>query len=278
MPFYSLCQMIPRFEQTRNSVAQINELMDLEPETGTEIASARLAKADGAVSFRNVSLRYAREAGPVFFGLNANIRPGEVIAIRGASGAGKSSILKLIQGLYSPQTGAIFMDGFDIRQLMVRDVRRLVAYLPQLPHLLSGTIADNLRMVRPLADDQELWEALRRAGAARQVAALPDSINTLTESSSVLGSDPSLCHRIALARALLQNSAILLLDELPNSLMSSGLGETISDIIGEARVRQTLFFVTHRSDHARLAEKIITLRPGGLPIVETVHSPVEQTA
>ncbi len=278
MPFYSLCQMIPRFEQTRNSVAQINELMELEPETRNEVASARLSKTEGAVSFRNVALRYAREAGPVFFGLNASIRPGEVVAIRGSSGAGKSSILKLVQGLYAPQTGAIFMDGFDIRQLMVRDVRRLVAYLPQQPHLLNGTIADNLRIVRPLADDQELWTALRRAGAARQVAALPESINTRAETSSAIASDPALTHRIALARALLQKSAILLLDEIPNSLMASGLGETIGDLIGEARGRQTLFFVTHRSDHARLADKIITLRPGSLPLVANVHEAVEQIA
>jgi ATP-binding cassette, subfamily C, bacterial LapB len=278
MPFYSLCQMIPRFEQTRHSIAQINELMELEPETRAEVASARLAKVEGAVSFRNVALRYARDAGPVFFGLNASIRPGEVVAIRGPSGSGKSSILKLVQSLYAPQTGAIFMDGFDVRQLMVRDVRRLVAYLPQQPHLLNGTIADNLRIVRPLADDQELWNALRRAGASRQVAALPDSINTQTETSSAIASDPSLAHRIAMARALLQKSAILLLDEIPNSLMASGLGETIGDVIGEARGRQTLFFVTHRTDHARLADKIITLRPGGIPVIENVHELLEQSA
>jgi ABC-type bacteriocin/lantibiotic exporter with double-glycine peptidase domain len=278
MPFYSLCQMIPRFEQTRNSVAQINELMELEPEIRTEIASARIAKAEGALSFRNVSLRYAREAGPVFYGLNVSIRPGEVVAIRGASGAGKSSVLKLVQGLYAPQTGAIFMDGFDIRQLMVRDVRRLVAYLPQDPHLLDGTVADNLRIVRPLATDDELWQALRRAGADRRIAELSDGLNTRVESDAGLAADPALVHRIALARALLQKSAVLLLDEIPNSLMATRLGETIGELIAEARGRQTLFYVTHRPDHARMADKIITLRPGGVPMVEIVHEPLEQIA
>jgi ATP-binding cassette subfamily C protein LapB len=278
LPFYSLCQMIPRFEQARNSVAQINELMDLEPEVRREIASARLTRVEGALSFRNVSMRYAREAGPVFLGLNASIRPGEVVAIQGPSGAGKSTILKLVQGLYAPQSGAIFMDGLDVRQLAVRDLRRLVAYLPQQPRLLNGTIADNLRIVRPLAEDEELWRALHRAGAARQVAALPESINTSVEGSDIIATDPALCHRIAFARALLQKSTILLLDEIPNFLMAAGLGETIGDVIGEARGRQTLLFVTHRSDHARLADKIITLRPGGIPTVETVEQVMDQIA
>ncbi len=278
MPFYSLCQMIPRFEQTRNSVAQINELMDLEPEINTEVASARIAKAEGALSFRNVSLRYQRDAGPVFYALNMAIRPGEVVAIRGSSGAGKSSILKLVQGLYAPQTGAIFMDGFDIRQLMVRDVRRLVAYLPQNPHLLDGTIADNLRIVRPLASEEEIWAALHRAGADQRVARLPDGLNTRVEDSAVLASDPAIVHRIALARALLQNSAVLLLDEIPNSLMATRLGGTIGELIAEARGKQTLVFVTHRSDHARMADKIITLRPGGVPVVEVVNKPLELSA
>ncbi len=277
-PFYSLCQMIPRFEQTRNSVAQINELMDLEPEIRNEGASARLTKVEGMVAFRNVAMRYAREAGPVFYGLNALINPGEVVAIRGASGSGKSTILKLIQSMYAPYTGAIILDGMDIRQLAVRDVRRLVAYLPQEPHLLNGTIAENLRMVRPLADDQQIWEALRRAGAAQQVAALPDSINTRIETSDQIAADPALRHRIALARALVQKSAILLIDEIPNSLMAAGLGETIGDLIGEARGRQTMFYVTHRTDHARLADKIITLRPGSLATMESIHLLMEKSA
>ena len=204
--------------------------------------------------------------------------PGEVVAIQGPSGAGKSTILKLVQGLYAPQSGAIFMDGLDVRQLAVRDLRRLVAYLPQQPRLLNGTIADNLRIVRPLAEDEELWRALHRAGAARQVAALPNSINTSVENSDIFATDPALCHRIAFARALLQKSAILLLDEIPNFLMAAGLGETIGDVIGEARGRQTLLFVTHRSDHARLADKIITVRPGGIPTVETVEQAMEQIA
>lgn len=278
MPFYSLCQMIPRFEQTRNSVAQINELMDLEPEMRNEAASARLTKVEGSIAFRNVAMRYARDAGPVFYGLNAVVNPGEVVAIRGASGSGKSTILKLVQSLYAPFSGAIILDGMDIRQLAVRDVRRLVAYLPQEPHLLNGTIADNLRIVRPLADDQHLWEALRRAGAAKQVAGLPQSINTRVDDSEHLAADPALRHRIALARALVQKSSILLIDEIPNSLMAAGLGNTIADLIGEARGRQTMFYVTHRTDHARLADKVITLRPGSLATVESIHMLKEKAA
>jgi ABC-type bacteriocin/lantibiotic exporter with double-glycine peptidase domain len=77
---------------------------------------------------------------------------------------------------------------------------------------------------------------------------------------------------------LLQKSAVLLLDEIPNSLMATRLGETIGELIAEARGRQTLFYVTHRPDHARMADKIITLRPGGVPMVEIVHEPLEQIA
>jgi ATP-binding cassette subfamily C protein LapB len=278
MPFYNLCQMIPRFEQTRNSIGQINELMELKPEAKTSTASVRLPKIEGAISFRNVVLRYARDAGPVIVGLSGDFQPGEVVAISGASGSGKSSLLKLVKGLYPCQGGAIFVDGVDIRQLVARDLRRFIAYLPQQPDLFSGTLADNLRAVMPLASDQELWAALQKVGATRQVAMLPRSINTRVEDCEQMQSDPILPYRIALARVFLQNSTILLLDEVPNALLGAGLAETISDLIREVRGVRTLFFVTHRSDLVRLADKQITLRRGTIPTIIDLRANGKQVA
>jgi ABC-type bacteriocin/lantibiotic exporter with double-glycine peptidase domain len=96
----------------------------------------------------------------VFVGLDMDIKPGEIVAITGANGSGKSSLLKLINGLYRPQTGTITIDGVNIRQLEPIQLRSYIAYLPQIPGFFEGTIKENLLLVNPFASDEDLKEAL----------------------------------------------------------------------------------------------------------------------
>lgn len=277
-PFYSLCQMVARFEQTYNSLGQINELMDLEPETKGETASMRIPLLEGAISLRNVALRYAKDAGPVFYGLNLNIRAGEIVAIRGASGSGKSSILKVVQGLYAQQSGSIFIDNLDIRQFSARDLRRFIAYVPENPHLFSGTIAENLRLVRPLATDREIWQSLQQAGVAHQVSQLSLSINTRADSPEFIALDMLAVHRLSLARALLHPSTILLIDEVPSALLAAGLADTLGTLITDARGKRTVLLVTNREDHTRLANTVVTMRAGAVPAVRYSDKALELVA
>ena len=271
-PLHALCSMIPRFEQIRNSIQQINDLMDVPIEAEIEDGISRLPVLTGALSFSNVGLRYSSEAGPVFLGLNASIRAGQILGITGSNGSGKSSLLKLILGLYRPVTGSVHLDGFDVRQLDQREMRRAIGYVPQSPDLLPGTLAENLRVGNPFATDDELMAALRRVGAHEEIARMPDGINTLVHRSDHLLAGSELPYQIALARVIIQDSPILLIDEMPNSVLLSGIFETLRSLLDDYRGRKTVVFVTHRTDMLRLADTVIALRNRRPPSVGSLDT------
>ncbi|MCH9807222.1 MAG: ATP-binding cassette domain-containing protein [Alphaproteobacteria bacterium] len=271
-PFYSLCSVVPRFEQARNSILQINTLMEVETEEEQRRASAKLPSLQGAVDFNNVTLRYARDAGPVFVGLRTNIAPGQIVAITGATGSGKSSVLKLVQSIAQPQLGQVSLDGFNLQQLVALEVRRQIAYVPQTPSPFPGTIAENLRIAKPEASDNELWSVLAETGATEMVRSLPGDIHydlTVGQSSDRLA---ELSHRVALARAFLQHAQVTLIDEIPGNLLNNGLDAVLTRIIEQHRGQRTLLFVTQRADHMRMADKVIGLRFGQTPLIGSLET------
>lgn len=276
-PFHSLCTMIPRFEQMGKSIQQINELMELATEAEGDDISARPTEFSGRIAFVNASVRYNRESGPVLLGLNAEIRAGDAIAISGPNGSGKSSLLKLALGLYPTLTGSVRIDGVDLRQIPASDLRRMIAYVPQSPDLLAGSIADNLRFGRPLATEDELWRALDIVGASEEVRALRRGLATDVQDEGERLS-AALRHRLSLARALLPNSALLLIDEQPNAVLNAGLGEVIKQVIQRSRGKRTVIFVSHRVDLMRLADRVIQLRPGQTPLFSTLDNVLERAA
>lgn len=266
-PFHSLCSVIPRFEQTRNAIGQIDQFMATDSEEVLAVDLAQPIGLRGGVSFVSTSLRYSAEAGPVFMGLNLEARRGEVVAIAGPDGSGKSSVLKMILGLQPPLTGAVRLDGFDIRQLDLRDLRTNIAYAPQQVALFSGPLSDNLRVSAPIADDEALWDALDQAGARADVEALPGGLDFEIDPASKRGLSRLLVQRIGLARALLRQTSILLIDEQPASALRSGLDDDIRRIVAAARGRRTVFLVTNRADLIRLADRAVGFRIGATPVV-----------
>lgn len=278
MPFHSLCMSVSRFEQMRNAIDQVNDLMDLSVESEAQESSARPAAFRGAISFNGVALRYSRDAGFIFSGLNAVIAPGEVIAVAGANGAGKSSLLKLVLGLYAPMAGSVRVDDFDIRQLVQRDLRRMIGYIPQSPDLLDGSIAENLRFANPLASDAELWAALEKADAANEVRALPEQLDTRVSQEKRQQFAAALGYKICFARAVLGEANILLIDEQPNSVLAAGVAEVLKRIIAERRGDMTVLMVTHRVDLMRLADRAIHLKRGATPVIASVDSVLERAA
>ena len=127
---------------------------------------------NGHIKVTNVGLRYSLDVEPIFFGLDIEIKPGEVIGITGVNGSGKSSLLKLINGLYTSQTGTIRIDGTNIKQLDPLELRHYINYLPQVPNFFEGTIKENLLLVNPLATDDEIMKALEKATALDELATL----------------------------------------------------------------------------------------------------------
>lgn len=265
-PFYSMCTMIPRLEQLRNSIAQVNDLMEIDTEAEEAQSYARLPRIKGAVSFQNVCLRYNADADDIFANLSFNARAGDLVAITGGNGTGKATVLKLIKSLHRATSGTVRIDGFDIRQLDAPNLRRQIAYVPKTPHFFRGSILENLRLSNPIASAQEIRKAIELADAMDDVERLPQGLETVVGSHGSVKLSSSLATRLSLARAYLHPAAILLIDELPNTLLSGQAGKNLKDYLLRAKGRRTIILCTYREDFMELADVIVWMRGQSTPL------------
>ncbi|MBI1363749.1 MAG: ATP-binding cassette domain-containing protein [Proteobacteria bacterium] len=258
-PLHGLCSMILRLEQLTNSIRQVNQLMDMETEFAQSQRKARLRHLRGHVTFFNVTLKYDSQADPVFHKLSFEAKPGDVLMLTGLSGSGKTSILKLIQGLYLPHSGTVRIDGFDIRQLNTVELRQQIAYVPQRPDFFHGTIEENLHFVRPDATEVELWEALRLAGAEDVVNTLPSKLKTVIAQPGEEQQYSVLYTQLSLARMYLQNAPLVLIDELPNAVLNSHSGQLLKAYIRRAKGKRTIIMTSYRKEFLELADEVLSL-------------------
>jgi len=265
-PFYSLCTMVPRLEQLRNSIIQVNDLMDIDTEAEEAKSFSRLPRLRGSVSFQNAGFRYTEDGDLVFSNLSFDARPGDIVAVTGGNGSGKGSILKLIKGLHRVQGGAVFIDGFDIRQLDAPDLRRQIAYVPKTPEFFHGTVIENMRLSNPMAREEDVRKALELADAWDDVQKMPGGLNAVIGSYSLRKLSSSLATRLSLARAYLHPAAILLIDELPNTLLAGKAGKNLKDYLARAKGRRTVIMVTYREDYMKLADTIVWMRGAESPV------------
>ncbi len=270
-PFYSLCTMIPRLDQLRNSIRQVNELMEIEVEKPLGEIPSRALDWKGEVTFSQVGLRYPGDVNPVFSGLNFTVKPGELALITGDNGSGKTSLLKMILGMYAPQAGSIQIDGHDIRQLDPQALRHNIAYIPQYPHFFEGTIESNLRLAHPLASSKEIEMALKQANVWKDIQNLPRGLQSRLGSEGGTHISTSMALRLCMARAYLHNAPILLIDELPNALMNDPAGKELIDSVLRLKHGRTVFMVTYRNDLMSVADHVIVLRRRKQPVVGPAH-------
>ncbi len=257
--------------RVRGSITQMNGLMNVRPERQPHTLAQPLREFEGYMDFDRVSIRYASDADPALDGVGFHIEPGEVVAIAGDDGAGKSTALKLMAGLHMPQAGNIRIDGTDIRQLDPVELRHAVAYVPQVRQFFDGTIAQNLRLAEPTAGIEELRYACEMAGCLEDVEALEQGAGKWRRAGFDvrIGGDTanqtpvSLLQRLNLARGYLKNARILLLDEPGNGLDLPG-DQAFCKAVEELRGRATVIVATHRPGHIRLADKVIWLEKGVL--------------
>lgn len=265
-PFYSVCTIIPRLEQIRKSILQVNDLMDTETEEQLSTAFSRLPRLRGDIEFKNVSLRYAEQGDPVLNDLSFQCNAGDIIAVTGENGAGKSSVLKMIKGLYTPLSGSILIDGFDLRQLDPVDLRRQIAYAPQSFDFFDGNLLDNLRLSNPLATMEDIVEATGLATAHDDIMKLPDRYNTSLNRYSADTLPTDLSAKLALARLYLHRSSVMLIDELPNTLMSGKAGKNLRDYLAFGKGKRTCLIVSYRDDVLRMADMVVLMRAGKMPL------------
>jgi ATP-binding cassette, subfamily C, bacterial LapB len=261
------CVLQPRIHYLRTSSEQINRLMSLKPEDADYQHEVGEQGLEGQLDCNGVVLRYSRTGDYILRGVTLSVRPGQLVAVMGQSGAGKSSLLKLLAGLYPPQAGSLRVDGTNIRQYLPHNLRQHMAYMPQTPDFFSGTIADNLRLLAPDASDAELREAIGQAGAADEIAAMPEGVATRIGIGQA-PLPPSLSHRLNLARVYLQaQKRVMLLDELPFDVLNSASGEQLYEFLKASRGMRSVVYVTHRMDFAELADQLVWLRQDMPPLI-----------
>ncbi|WP_319467344.1 ATP-binding cassette domain-containing protein [uncultured Pseudodesulfovibrio sp.] len=248
-------------ERINKSVRQVDRLMNLDIEQHTESLLTLNRDLRGDVEFSQVSIRYMNDAHPALLGVSFSVSHGEILAIAGHDGAGKSTILKLIMGLYRPQAGRIALDNTSLRQMDPLSLRRSIGYAPQTPQFFYGTIAQNLRLTNPVAFDDELEDACLRAGVLDEVEALPNGFNTRIGDYQMKLMPITFLRKLNLARTLVCAPSLLLLDE---TVERPGFEEreTFIDMLDEMRGNTTTIAVTNHSGYLEAADKILWLEKG----------------
>ncbi len=218
-----------------------------------------LPAGPGTLRFTNVCFTYP-DGRPGLRGLSFEARPGQTIALVGASGAGKSTALALIPRLYEVESGAIEIDGADIRHVQMSSLRDAIAYVGQDSLLFDDTVAANIRMGRTDADEAEIWSAAEAAAAAGFIQALPDGeLTVVGHSGNRLSGGQR--QRVSLARAFLRNPRILLLDEATSALDAESEA-AVQSALSRLRTGRTTIIVAHRLSTVRSADLVVVMAEG----------------
>jgi ATP-binding cassette, subfamily B, bacterial len=267
-PVQTLMGMTSGLASARVSLARIFELFDTPAEVQELPHASALPGVRQAIRFENVSMRYDRE--PVLRDVTLEIPAGIFCAILGPSGVGKSTMADLIVRYLDPDEGRITIDGRDIRELRLHDLRREVILLDQSPYLFNDTIAANISFAIPDAPRSAIEEAARAAGLDELLHRLPEGYETQTgERGLALSAGER--QRIALARALLRRPSVLILDE-PTSALDAQTEQLIATSLRKTLPNSTLIVITHRPALAEVAEAIITIESGKAQISYDVQS------
>ncbi len=274
-PIQQLSQVFDAWQQTRVSVGRIAELMAQDTLTPDPADPEALEDVRGEVTLDGVRFAYpSAGGGEALRRLDLLVRPGETVALVGETGAGKSTVLKLLARFYDPVTGSVCFDGHDLRRLGLHEFRTHLGYVPQEAFLFTGTVRDNIAYGRPDASDAEVESAARAVGAHDVVATLPGGYLTdLTERGASLSSGQR--QLIALARAQLADPALLLLDEATSNLDLATESRVTAAMRSVARDRTTIV-IAHRLQTARLADRIAVLDRGAVAELGTHEDLLER--
>ncbi|MGN9755589.1 thiol reductant ABC exporter subunit CydD [Streptomyces sp. SD31] len=245
-------------------------------------ASGTAAVPTGTVSFEGVSVRYRGRSTDAVSDVSLAVEPGETVALVGPSGAGKSTLLNVLLGFVRPAEGRVLVGGVDLAELDLREWRSHIAWVPQRPHLYAGTIAENVRLARPDADDAAVRRALGDAGALEFVDALPQGVDTVLGEDGT-GLSAGQRQRLALARAFLADRPVLLLDE-PTAALDGATEAEVVEAVRRLAVGRTVLLVVHRPALLGVADRVVRLAEAVAPVQAeaspraSVVRPIEQEA
>lgn len=259
-PLQSSFTTLTRIEKLRTIIRHINALMRMPVERNPGTVPP-LRNIGSGIVLSGVTFRYGPDRDPAVLGLSFEIKPGEIVAVAGNNGCGKSTLLKLASGLHRPQGGTVTIDGVDIRQIDVIDLRQRIGIAPQVPEFFHGTVSQNLRMSDPTASDEDLIEAATKAQLLDEVLALPKDFETRLTDTLLDQLSAGFMRKLCLARAYLRKAPILLLDEPAQSLDENG-DHAFVEMLRNNNGDQTILMTTHRPSHMRLADRLIVIGSG----------------
>ena len=260
-PLLRLSSLYQGFQEMRMAVSCLSDVMLAMPEVGEEdLQAIPLPPIQGHVRFEEICFRYGQRGPLILDHINLEIQPGEFVGLVGLSGSGKSTLVQLVDRLYRPKEGRVYLDGYDIEKLQIASLRRRIGYVPQDSLLFEGTVLDNIRLNSPDADIEAVMEAARVAAAHEFILGLENGYATrLGEKGSGLSGGQR--QRICLARTVLQDPSLLILDEATSALDA----ETEQQVCRNLAARfhhATVLFITHRLTTLRQADRILFMERG----------------
>ncbi len=258
-PLGQIASLLSRLTMTRTSYRQLDKFMEIPVEGGGENVLS-LDRVAGQIEFRNVSFAYPNATEAALNGVSFSIKPGEKIALLGRVGSGKSTIARLVLGLYPPSEGLVLIDGTEVRQLDAAHLRRHIGSVLQDTVLLSGTVRDNIVLERPEVDDEEMLRASRLSGTHEFMGRLANGyeLKLADRGESLSGGQRQ---SIAVARALAGSPSMLLLDE-PTSAMDNQTEMQLIERLKAELADRTALIITHRMPLLNLVSRIILMESG----------------
>jgi ATP-binding cassette subfamily C protein LapB len=259
-PLAQIAGLIVRFHQSWTSLKGLNRLMDLPTERPAGKIFLRRPNIEGAIEFRNVKFKYPGQPALALDGVSFKINPGERVGIVGRIGSGKTTIERLVVGLYEPEDGAVLIDGTDIRQLDPADLRLNIGCVLQDGGLFFGTVKDNITLGAPYVDEAQIHRAAAVAGVDSFIKGHPLGFDLpVGEGGRMLSGGQR--QSIVIARSLLMDPPVLVMDE-PTSSMDNSTETAFKNRLGEILAGKTLLLVTHRNSMLSLVDRLIVIDGG----------------
>jgi ATP-binding cassette subfamily B protein len=270
-PVARFSEWLGEFRQGLAALGKVVALLRV-PSAIVQRADAVELPREGVLTLRNVTFGYG-DSGPVVRDVSLELRAGEHVALVGATGAGKSTVAKLLTRQYDPQSGTIDFGGVDLRDATLESLHRRIVMLPQEGHLFSGTIGDNVRLAHPEASDDDVVGALRRISALERFEALPDGLETDVQTRGLRLSAGER-QLVGIARVALADPAVIVLDEATSSL-DPATEAAVERALAAVAAGRTVVTIAHRLSTAERADRVVVMEHGRAVEVATHDELVE---
>ena len=259
-PLLNLAGLSDQFRDAKAAMAAVADVIGQPPEESASEARLPMRSIQGSVRFENVSFGYKADAPPQLDQLNLEIEAGSFVGLVGLSGSGKSTVVQLIDALYRPRSGRVFVDGLDLSRVQLASLRQQLGFVPQDSILFEGSVLDNLRLNHPEAPLEAVVAAAQVACADEFIETLPNGYLTpVCERGGGLSGGQK--QRLAIARMVLQQPRMVILDEATSALDADTERRLVEQLRQHFRGR-TLLFVTHRLGNLRQADRILVMEQG----------------